>query len=589
MSDGKTRRYSPLQIEKMASLKSWGDPPSSMSADLINETVVDCGWGRLFFGQTFHSNTRLAEYLKQEEPGRRDVALYTRDPHVVVSKAPQALFIDPSLTWRLDLPEAELDIQLPEGVEIRPMTGGWDEYHINRIYKTRGMVTLRAKFSEYILGEPALNCLVAVDKTSGELIGCVTGVDHHVAFEDPDNGCSLWALAVDPQCLQPGIGRALVTQLASDFKRNGRAFMDLSVMHDNNQAIQLYQTLGFYQVPVYCVKTKNAINEQLYVGPRAEESLNVYAQVIVDEACRRGIAVDIVDAKGGFFDLSLGGRKISCRESLSELTSAVALSRCDDKIVTQRFLRRAGLQVPEQQELTSRSEALDFLLKHKSVVIKPARGEQGVGVCVDLREREETAEAYLAAADLCDKVIGERYVAGDDLRIIVINDEVVAAAIRRPACIVGDGMHTISELITKQSRRRSSATQGESSIPMDAETERCVKDADYEMHQVLEDGIELNVRKTANLHTGGTLHDVTTDLHPVLKEAAVRAAQALDMPLVGLDMIVKAAYEPEYVIIEANERPGLANHEPQPTAERMLDMLFPQTAELSMRTHHETP
>lgn len=577
-----------LEIENMASLKSWGDPPSALASDLTGESVIDCGWGRLIFGQTFGSNTRLAHELKNERQGQRDVALYTRDPHVVVSKDPQALFIDPSLTFRLDLPSAELTHKLPEGINIRSMEGSRDEYHINRIYKARGMVKLKSNFSEYLSSEPALKTLVVVDQQSDKVIGCVTGVDHFLAFGDPDNGCSLWALAVDPQCLHPGIGRALATYLAQEFKQAGRAFMDLSVMHDNAEAIQLYESLGFFQVPVYCVKTKNVINEQLYVGPRSESELNVYAQIIVDEACRRGIAVDIVDAAGGFFDLTLGSRTISCRESLTELTSAMALSRCDDKSTTLRFLRRAGLKVPDQQELKSENDAVEFLSRHQRIVIKPSRGEQGVGVFVDLRTPEETIEAYHAAAELSDKVVGESFSTGEDLRIIVIDNKVVAAAIRRPASIVGDGINSVSQLIEKQSRRRSSATQGESSIPMDAETIRCISDAGYEMEQVLPNGVEIQVRKTANLHTGGTLHDVTAELHPVLRDAAVKAAQTLVMPLVGLDFIVESAQQPHYVIIEANERPGLANHEPQPTAERMLDMLFPQTADRSLRNRYES-
>ena len=85
------------------------------------------------------------------------------------------------------------------------------------------------------------------------------------------------------------------------------------------------------------------------------------------------------------------------------------------------------------------------------------------------------------------------------------------------------------------------------------------------------------MRNTANLHTGGTIHDVTGELHPVLREAAEQAARALDIPVTGLDFLVPAVDGPDYVIIEANERPGLANHEPQPTAERFVDLLFPRT------------
>ena len=567
-----------LNIEEMGSLKHWGEPPSSIADELDKQSVVDCGWGRLIFGQTFRSSSQLADQLRNEGQGRRDVALYSRDPQVVVSKAPQELFIDPSLTYRLNLERAELPTLEQHGFEIRPMSGPEDVYHINRIYKARSMVTMRDTFNEYHDAHPELTILKAVDLNDGAVVGCVTGVDHYKAFADPDNGSSLWALAVDPQCLHAGVGEALVVALANHFKQAGRSFMDLSVMHDNSQAIGLYEKLGFFQVPVYCIKNKNAINEQLYVGPKTEEHLNVYAQIIVDEAYRRGIGVEIVDAAGGFFDLSLGGRTVSCRESLTELTSAVAMSRCDDKAVTRRFLARAGLQVPEQELLQSEDQALEFLRQHQRIVIKPARGEQGVGVCVDLTEADQVSAAFREAATYCERVIGERFITGKDLRIIVINEAVVAAAVRCAATVVGDGVRSIGDLIRKQSRRRSAATQGESRIPIDGETERCVADAGYEMDQVLPYGEQLQVRKTANLHTGGTLHDVTPKLHPALVNAAIQGARALDMPLVGFDFIVPDVTQSEYVIIEANERPGLANHEPQPTAEKLIDMLFPQTA-----------
>ncbi|MFO7482060.1 MAG: N-acetylglutaminylglutamine synthetase, partial [Oceanibaculum nanhaiense] len=100
----------------------------------------------------------------------------------------------------------------------------------------------------------------------------------------------------------------------------------------------------------------------------------------------------------------------------------------------------------------------------------------------------------------------------------------------------------------------------------------------YQLDSILPENETLLVRKTANLHTGGTIHDVTDQLHPALVDAAVKAARAIDIPVVGLDFIVPSPARPDYAIIEANERPGLANHEPQPTAERFIDLLFPQTA-----------
>ena len=172
----------------------------------------------------------------------------------------------------------------------------------------------------------------------------------------------------------------------------------------------------------------------------------------------------------------------------------------------------------------------------------------------------------------------EEFGEGQDLRVIVIDYQVVAAAIRRPPTVTGNGQAAVRELIEKQSRRRAAATGGESRIPIDAETRRCLARCGHDLDDVLPDGQTVAVRETANLHTGGTLHDVTDELSGTLREVSVRCAEALDMPVVGLDFIVPGPASEDYLFIEANERPGLANHEPQPTAERFMDFLFPQTA-----------
>ncbi|TVR81481.1 MAG: N-acetylglutaminylglutamine synthetase [Rhodospirillales bacterium] len=567
----------PEDYTRMASLKHWGEPPKSAAAAMMaRNVVVDCGWGRLLFGQTFADPKQLAEELKAEAEGCRDVAMYVRDPHVVLSFAPQTLFLDPSHTFRLDLtapPVASVDLA---GIVVRMATAA-DQRSVHRIYRARQMVPPVRGFCGRVAELDAVDVLVAVDSEDGEVTGVVMGLDHVAAFKDPDNGSSLWSLAVDPQSRKPGVGEALVLSLADHFRKRGRAFMDLSVMHDNEQAIALYRKLGFQQVPVYCLKKKNPINEKLFVGPALDASLNIYARIIIDEARRRGIDVDIEDAEAGLFTLTLGGRAIACRESLSELTTAVAMSRCDDKALTLRLLARAELRVPDQIPADDPDEMQAFLARHGRVVVKPARGEQGRGVFVDLRTDAEVEAAVKEARAVCEQVIVEEFCTGADLRIIVIDSAVVAAAVRRPARIKGDGRHTVAELIEKQSRRRAAATGGESQIPTDAETERCIRDAGFAMDSVLPDGQALAVRKTANLHTGGTIHDVTPRLHPALAEAAVKGARVLNIPVVGFDFLVADVGGPDYVIIEANERPGLANHEPQPTAERFVDLLFPNT------------
>src|SRR5690606_22487838 len=236
------------------------------------------------------------------------------------------------------------------------LTSESDADAVNAIYQSRGMVTVRPDFFWRNRDSRAVVYLVAEDEATGDVIGTVTGVDHRRAFNDTENGSSLWCLAVDPRCPHPGVGELLVRRLAEHFQARGAAFLDLSVMHDNQHAIGLYEKLGFQRVPVFAVKRRNPINEKLFTHPpQGYERLNPYARIIVDEAHRRGVAVEITDAEGGFFRLSFGGRPIHCRESLSELTSAVAMSICDDKAVTRRVVERAGLNVPEQMDAAAGS------------------------------------------------------------------------------------------------------------------------------------------------------------------------------------------------------------------------------------------
>ena len=119
--------------------------------------------------------------------------------------------------------------------------------------------------------------------------------------------------------------------------------------------------------------------------------------------------------------------------------------------------------------------------------------------------------------------------------------------------------------------------------PVDAETERCLGLAGLGLDDIPTKGAEIEVRKTANLHTGGTIEDVTAETHPTLIDAAIRAARAIDIPVTGIDLMVTSPRAPDYVFIEANERPGLANHEPQPTAERFVDLLFPLSIPAAVR------
>src|SRR5690606_30262721 len=272
-----------------------------------------------------------------------------------------------------------------------------DEAAINRIYLSRGMVPVNEGFLATLDERAPVAVLVAEDSDSGAIVGVVTAVDHFAACNDPERGASLWSLAVDPQSMRPRVGEALVRAVAERFRTLGRQYLDLSVMHDNAEAIALYGKLGFERVPVYCLKNKNPINEKLFVGPDQYGELNVYGRILVNEARRRGIGVEVIDAEHGYFRLIHGGRTITCRESLSDLTSAVAMGGCDDKRGTRNVRTGGGLRVPDQVVAGDDGSLRAFLERHGRVVVKPARGEQGHGVQVDLRGLEAAKKAIAEA------------------------------------------------------------------------------------------------------------------------------------------------------------------------------------------------
>ncbi|MBO0865987.1 MAG: N-acetylglutaminylglutamine synthetase, partial [Mycobacterium sp.] len=530
-------------------------PPHLMDA-MAKDVELELGWGRLLFGQTFADPGKLADALQREGPGRRDICIYPREPHVVVAQSPNELFIDPSHTYRLRFNAPDDLTPSNPGVTVRALEKSADADAMNRVYVRCEMVPAPI---EVIWGNhqhaQAVTYLIAVRDDDGAVVGSVTGVDHELLFSDPERGSSMWCLAVDPAAALPGVGDALTRAMAEHFRSKGRAYMDLSVGHDNSPAIALYEKLGFRRVPVMAIKRKNAINQPLFTPhPETIDDLNPYARIIADEALRRGIRVEVLDAETGEMRLTHGGRSVVTRESLSEYTSAIAMCRCDDKRLTRRLVKSAGITVPRARLATLDEGDYNFLKEVGEVVVKPTHGEQGRGITVGIAVDDgpdKLAEAITRAREQHPEVLIEQRVAGDDLRVVVIDGKVVAAALRLPPKVIGTGDRSVRELIQAESRRRSEASGGEARIPLDEITEATVLDAGWTLDDVLPEGTRLCVRRTANFHQGGTIHDVTAELNPELSRVAVAAAAAIDIPVTGIDLVVPDVAGDDYVFIEA--------------------------------------
>src|SRR5690606_27909963 len=174
--------------------------------------TLRCGWGRILIGHTYCDPADLAEDLLNEQPGERDIALYVAAPHQVLAHAPQQLFLDPSDTSRLWFTDYRQARRSVRGFGVRRAQSEADWSAINCLYQSRGMLPVDPqRCTPREEGGPVY--WVAEDEDTGQIVGSVMGINHHKAFNDPENGSSLWCLAVAPNCTRPGVGEALVRHL----------------------------------------------------------------------------------------------------------------------------------------------------------------------------------------------------------------------------------------------------------------------------------------------------------------------------------------------------------------------------------------
>lgn len=234
--------------------------------NIKKNVAVNCGWGKLIFGQTFDNHEEIIEYFLNEEDGDRDLAMYVQHHHILQAKAPRLLFIDPSVTYRLWLNNFRIQRRTYDGFQIRPLLNKEDALAVNRIYEKTGLVQTDVATMVKNQRSMVFQYFVAEDTKTRKIIGAITGVDHWYAFQDPDYGASFWSLTVDPNQRANGVGRLLVETMIEFYIARGRNYLDLSVLHDNKPAIELYKSLGFQAVPIYVVKRKNKINRSFYTG-----------------------------------------------------------------------------------------------------------------------------------------------------------------------------------------------------------------------------------------------------------------------------------------------------------------------------------
>ncbi len=309
---------------------------------------------------------------------------------------------------------------------------------------------------------------------------------------------------------------------------------------------------------------------------------------IVEEARRRGIPVRRLNSRS-LVQLGLGRNLRRVQATLTDHTSAIGVEIAQDKEDTKLVLSTVGLPVPSGEVARSVEEAVELADEiGYPVILKPIDASHGRGISGLLEDRSAVEHAWEDARQYSQRVIVERFHQGRDHRVLVVNGRVVACAERVPAHVVGDGRHTVRELITEANRdprRGVGHRKILTMLPADARTEAFLAERGWSLDSVPANGEKVYLRGTANLSTGGTAIDRTDDMHPDNVTACEMAAGMVGLDIAGIDVLTTDISVPfrdnDAVMLEVNAAPGIRMHthpsegRPRNVGAPMLDMLYP--------------
>src|SRR5690554_284672 len=322
---------------------------------------------------------------------------------------------------------------------------------------------------------------------------------------------------------------------------------------------------------------------------RENERLGPSTGSIIAEAESRGIPWIRLN-KYSLCQLGYGANQKRIQATVTSETSSIGVEIACDKEDTKHLLEQAEVPVP-RGDIITRESSLEEACRYVGypLVIKPIDGNHGRGITVNINNYGDALVAFHAAKEVSRRVIVEKYVVGRDFRLLVINNVLVAAAVRTPALVVGDGKSTIQELVdevNKDPRRGYGHENVLTQITINQLTKTILAAKGYDENSVPPEGEVVVLKDTANLSTGGTAEDVTDVVHPSNVSMAERISKIIDLDICGIDImttdISKPVEETNGAILEVNAGPGFRMHLeptkglPRNVAAPVVDKLFPK-------------
>lgn len=320
----------------------------------------------------------------------------------------------------------------------------------------------------------------------------------------------------------------------------------------------------------------------------ARYGLGPSTAAIAEAARRRNIPILRIGSES-LLQLGYGARQRRVRATITDATSCLAVDIAGDKALAKEILRTSGIPVPTGGLAATLPQAMEIAAQiGYPVVAKPFDGNQGKGVALDIRSPEELRAAFEVARRFSERVIVERYIRGRHYRIVVVGQRVVAASERLPAQVIGDGVHTVSELVAAVNADPLRGEEHErplTRIKIDAVAELVLAKQELTPASVPAAGQVVLLRENANLSTGGTAIDVTDQVHPLNRDLALRIARLIGLDVCGVDIVMddiaRPLSETTGAVIEVNAAPGIRMHHypaqgrPREVAGAIIDHLFP--------------
>jgi cyanophycin synthetase len=313
---------------------------------------------------------------------------------------------------------------------------------------------------------------------------------------------------------------------------------------------------------------------------------------IINACKKRNIPVLRLDS-ASLLQLGYGSKQRRVQATITDGTSCLGADIAGDKTLTKQLLQDAGIPTPSGCITENLEAALQTAKSFGGpVVIKPYNGNQGKGVALNLRTPQEITAAFQVAKNYSNKVLVEEHVEGKHYRVFVVNRKVIAVAERKPTYAIGDGQHTIKELIgliNQNPTRGMGHEKPLTKISIDPELILVLTKQELSLDYVPKLGEKVHLRENANLSTGGIAIDVTDLIHKRNVELVLRAVDVIGLDVAGVDLvtpdIAKPMDEEGGTIIEINAAPGIRMHhypvkgQPRKAGQAIVDYLFPKSKE----------